>query len=149
MYPFTQKRKRRLSFEPVTQQARFFAFQGQKIQKSEVFLLQWSGVISGYLIKSADKNIYCRFFSLSFHAFLWLQEIRMENLHWSKLWEDLLIMDNVLIQVSSSSEANSNIDCLWWTGFNPLKGFMCLKGVYLHILNLIPLVLLPLISIKD
>lgn len=40
--------------------------------------------------------------------------------HWSKLWKGLLIMDKVLIQMSSPSEANTNVAWLWWTGFNPI-----------------------------
>lgn len=73
------KEMRRLSSEPVIQQASLSHLQGQKIQKVNLSsLFKQNGVISAYLIKPVDKTIYCNSF-LSFHFFLWLHEIRMEN----------------------------------------------------------------------
>lgn len=85
-FPFTEhvsfnsgREMRRLSSEPVIQQASLSHLQGQKIQKANLSsLFKRKGVISACLIKPVDKNIYCNSF-LSFHFFLWLQEIRMEN----------------------------------------------------------------------
>lgn len=76
----SRKEMRRLSLSLSYHRPACLTYKVRRFKKGTFasLFLKGNGVISAYLIKAVDKNIYCNSF-LSFHFFLWLHKIRMEN----------------------------------------------------------------------